>query len=102
MTATKTKTKSKTKKIQPTADHLLVEPASEEERTSSGIYLPDTAKEKPQTGKVLAVGTDEEVQKNFHEGDTVLYTKYGGTNFKWNGEEYLIVQASDVLAVLKD
>ena len=88
--------------IQPTGDRLLVEPASEEERTTSGLFLPDTAKEKPQTGTVVAVGTDEEVQKNFHAGDTVLFTRYGGTNFKWQGRDYLVLQTSDVLAILKD
>lgn len=88
--------------IQPTGDRLLVEPASEEERTTSGLFLPDTAKEKPQTGTVVAVGTDEEVQKTFHAGDTVLFTRYGGTNFKWQGRDYLVLQTSDVLAILKD
>jgi len=88
--------------IQPTGDRLLVEPATEEERTATGLFLPDTAKEKPQTGTVVTVGTDEEVQKNFHEGDTVLFTRFGGTNFKWQGKEYLILQIGDVLAVLKD
>ena len=88
--------------IQPTGDRLLVEPAAEDERTTTGLFLPDTAKEKPQTGTVTAVGTDEEVQKQYHEGDTVLFTRFGGTNFKWQGKDYLILQANDVLAVLRD
>jgi len=89
-------------RIRPGNDRLLVEPSTEEERTASGIILPDTAKEKPQTGKVIAVGTDEELQKHFQPGQTVLFTRYGGNNFKWKGQEYLILAQSDVLAILEE
>ncbi len=88
--------------IQPVSDHLLVEPVTEADRTASGIILPDTAKEKPQTGKVIAVGTDEELRKHFREGQTVLFTRYGGSTFTWQGQELLILSTGDVLAILGD
>lgn len=93
--------------IQPTADHLVVE-AVEEETTKSGIIIPDTAsKEKPQKGKVLAVGPGklnekgERLPLEVKEGDTVLFTKYGPTEIKLEGKELLVLNESDVLAILK-
>jgi chaperonin GroES len=94
-------------KIQPTADHLVVE-AVEEETTKSGIIIPDTAsKEKPQKGKVIAVGPgklNEKGERNpveAKEGDTVLFTKYGPTEIKLDGKELLVLSESDVLAIMK-
>ena len=90
--------------LQPLGDRLIVETLEEEETTSSGIVLPDTAKEKPQRGRVLAVGPgsrDESgnyVAMDVVEGDEVIYSKYGGTEVKVGGEEYLILRESDVLA----
>jgi len=83
--------------IQPLDDRVLVRPIEEEERTSGGIILPDTAKEKPQQGVVVAVGTDEELQKVIAVGDEVLFTKYGGTEVKIEGKVHLILQRSDIL-----
>ena len=91
-------------KLKPLGDRLIVRAIEEEETTSSGIVLPDTAKEKPQKGKVLAVGDgklDDDGKRlplDVSEGDEVLYSKYGGTEVKVEGEEYLILRESDVLA----
>ena len=94
-------------KLKPLGDRLIVKPIEEEETTASGIVLPDTAKEKPQEGTVVAVGPgrwDEDGEKRIpldvSEGDVVIYSKYGGTEIKYNGEEYLILSARDVLAVV--
>lgn len=87
--------------IKPLADRVLVKPAPAEEKTVSGIIIPDTAKEKPLQGTVLAVGNgtkDEEMVLNIN--DTVLYGKYSGTEVELDGEKYLIMRQSDVLAVL--
>ena len=87
--------------IKPLADRVLVKPAPAEEKTVGGIIIPDTAKEKPLQGSVLAVGKgtkDEEMV--LKEGDTVLYGKYSGTEVELDGEKYLIMRQSDVLAVL--
>ena len=91
-------------KLKPLGDRLLVRPVEEEETTASGIVLPDTAKEKPQKGKVLAVG-DGKIDDNGNrqpldvsEGDEVLYSKYGGTEIKVDGEDLLVLRESDVLA----
>lgn len=87
--------------IQPLADRVLVKAAPAEEKTAGGIIIPDTAKEKPLQGKVLAVGKgtkDEEMV--LKAGDTVLYGKYAGTEVELEGEKYLIMRQSDVLAVL--
>ena len=91
--------------LQPLGDRLIVEVLEEEETTVSGIVLPDTAKEKPQKGKVLAVGEgkwDEDGEKRIPldvaEGDTVLYSKYGGTEVEVEGEDLLVLRESDVLA----
>jgi chaperonin GroES len=90
--------------LQPLGDRLIVEVLEEEETTSSGIVLPDTAKEKPQRGRVLAVGPggrDEDgefVKMEVEEGDEVVFSKYGGTEIKVGADEYLILRESDVLA----
>ncbi len=91
----------------PLGDRLLVKPKPSEEKTKSGIVLPDSAKEKPQEGKVIAVGggaKDEKGKKIPMEvkvGDVVLYSKYSGTEVKIDGEEHLIIKESDVLAIVK-
>ena len=88
-------------KIQPLADRVLVKPAAAEEKTVGGIIIPDSAKEKPLRGEVLAVGNgtkDEEMI--LKEGDEVLYGKYSGTELEYEGKKYLIMHQSDVLAVL--
>ena len=87
--------------IKPLADRVLVKPAAAEEKTVAGIIIPDTAKEKPLKGEVLAVGNgtkDEEMVMKV--GDTVLYGKYSGNEVEIDGEKYLIMRQSDVLAVL--
>ncbi len=90
-------------KLKPLGDRLIVRALDEEETTASGIVLPDTAKEKPQKGEVLAVGDGpiEEGERrplDVSEGDTVLYSKYGGTEVKVDGEDLLVLRESDVLA----
>ncbi|RMG19088.1 MAG: co-chaperone GroES [Bacteroidetes bacterium] len=88
-------------KIKPLADRMLVEPAPAEEKTASGIIIPDTAKEKPQKGKVVAVGPgkkDEPVTVSV--GDTVLYGKYAGTEISIDGQDYLIMRESDIFAII--
>jgi len=91
-------------KLKPLGDRLIVRAIEEEETTVSGIVLPDTAKEKPQKGKVLAVGDGKiddngaRVPLDVAEGDEVLYSKYGGTEIKVDGEELLVLRESDVLA----
>jgi chaperonin GroES len=92
-------------KLTPLGDRLIVKPIDEEETTASGIVLPDTAKEKPQKGTVVAVGEgrwDEEGEKRIpldvSEGDEVLYSKYGGTEITVEGEDLLVLRESDVLA----
>ncbi len=88
--------------IQPLADRVLVQPAPAEEKTIGGIIIPDTAKEKPLQGTVLAAGNgtkDEEMV--LKAGDRVLYGKYSGTEVELDGEKYLIMRQSDVLAILK-
>ncbi len=89
-------------KVQPIDDRLLIEPVEEEEQRVGSIIIPDTAKEKPRMGKVIAVGTDEEMQEIFKEGDVILFAKYAGDEIKLEGKEYLIVQRSDILALVKD
>ncbi|WP_454898099.1 co-chaperone GroES [Alloprevotella tannerae] len=89
-------------KIQPLADRVLIKPAAAEEKTVGGIIIPDTAKEKPLKGSVIAVGNgtkDEEMVLKAE--DTVLYGKYSGTEVELDGEKYLIMRQSDVLAILK-
>ena len=93
-------------KIKPLADRVIVKPSDEaESKTSGGIIIPDTAKEKPQEGKIVAVGKgklDESgklIKMNVKVGDRVLYSKYGGTEIKYEGEDYLIMSESDILAI---
>jgi chaperonin GroES len=95
-------------KIKPMADRLLVKPLEEEEITPGGIVLPETAKEKPQKGEVLAVGPgtrDDEgnrIAMDVSVGDKVLFAKYGGTEIKMDGDKLLILRESDILAILED
>ena len=92
-------------KIQPLADRLVVKPVEKEEKTKGGIYLPDTAKEKPQEGEVVAVGpgkmTDEgkRIGMEVKVGDRVIYTKYGGSEIKIDDVEMIILRESDILAI---
>jgi chaperonin GroES len=87
--------------IKPLADRVLVEPAAAEEKTSSGLYIPDTAKEKPQRGTVLAVGNGKKDEPlTVKTGDTVLYGKYSGTEINIEGKDYLIMKESDILAII--
>lgn len=87
--------------IRPLADRVLVEPAAAEEKTASGIIIPDTAKEKPQKGQIVAVGTGKKDEPlTVKVGDTVLYGKYAGTEISVDGKDYLIMRESDIFAVL--
>ncbi len=91
--------------IKPLEDRIVVQASEAETTTASGIVIPDTAKEKPQEGTVIAVGPGRfedgaRVPLDVKVGDTVIYSKYGGTEIKYNGEEYLILSARDVLAVV--
>ena len=94
-------------KLKPLADRLVVEPTEREEVTASGIFVPETAKEKPQEGKVVAAGPgrkDDEgkrIAMDVAEGDRVLYAKYAGTEIKLEGTKYLILKESDILAILE-
>ena len=88
-------------KIQPLEDRVLVEPASAEEKTSGGIIIPDTAKEKPQKGKVVAVGKGKKDEPmTVKIGDEVLYGKYSGTELTIDGKDYVIMRESDIFAVI--
>jgi chaperonin GroES len=91
--------------LQPLGDRVIVKPLSEEDnKTPSGIYIPDTAKEKPQEGEVIAVGpgepneNGENIKPDVEIGDKVVYSKYGGTEIKVDGTEYLILSSRDILA----
>lgn len=92
--------------IKPLEDRVVIQTVEAEQTTSFGLVLPDTAKEKPQEGKVLAVGpgriddNGKRVPVDVAEGDLVIYSKYGGTEVKYDGEEYLILSARDILAVV--
>ncbi|MFC4872956.1 co-chaperone GroES [Negadavirga shengliensis] len=87
--------------IQPLADRVLVEPAAAEEKTASGLYIPDTAKEKPQKGTVVAVGNGKKDEPmTVKVGDTVLYGKYSGTELSVDGVDYLIMREADIFAIL--
>ncbi len=94
-------------KLKPLADRLIVKPMEEEETTPSGIVLPETAKEKPQRGEVLAVGPGARGDDGNRQpmdisvGDTVLFAKYGGTEIKMDGDKLLILRESDVLAIVE-
>ena len=88
-------------KITPLADRVLVEPAEAEEKTASGIIIPDTAKEKPQKGQVVAVGNGKKDEPlTVKVGDSVLYGKYSGTEITVDGVDYLMMRESDILAIL--
>jgi len=93
--------------IKPLEDRIVVKPLDAEQTTASGLVIPDTAKEKPQEGEVIAVGPgrfnedgDERIPMDVSVGDKVIYSKYGGTEVKYSGEELLILSARDVLAVI--
>ena len=87
--------------VKPLADRVLVKPAAAEEKTASGIIIPDTAKEKPQRGTVVAVGNGKKDEPmTVKEGDAVLYGKYSGTEITIEGEDYLIMRESDIFAVV--
>jgi len=95
-------------KLQPLGDRVVVQPAEREETTKSGIVIPDTAKEKPQRGSVIAVGKGrrdddgDRIPMDVSVGDTVLFAKYAGTEFKFEEEEYLILSEKDILAKVDD
>jgi chaperonin GroES len=89
-------------KLRPIEDHVVVKIATAaEEKKIGGIIIPDTAKEKPQIAEIIAVGTDEDLQKIVKVGDKVLYGKYAGTEIELDGEKYLILSKSDILAVVE-
>jgi chaperonin GroES len=100
--------KKLTKKLRPLGDRVVIQPTPREEMTKSGIVLPDTAKEKPQEGTILAVGPGRTLDDgkrepiDVKEGQKVLYAKYAGTEFKVDGEDLLIVSQKDILAVVED
>jgi chaperonin GroES len=93
-----------TGKLQPMADRVVVKPVAKEDKTKSGIYIPDTAKERPQEGEIIAVGpgrlTDdgERIAMDLKVGDRVIYAKYGGTEIKIDDQELVIMRESDILA----
>jgi chaperonin GroES len=96
-------------KLRPLGDRVVVEPIEQELRTESGLFIPETAKEKPQQGRVLAVGpgtykegSSDRIPMDLKEGDRVLFAKYGGTDFKMNGKELKILRESDILAVVSE
>mgnify|MGYP000849652178 FL=1 len=93
--------------IKPLEDRILVQTLDAEQTTASGLVIPDTAKEKPQEGKVLAVGPgrfdedgDKRIPLDIKVGDVVIYSKYGGTEVKYDGQEYLLLSARDILAIV--
>ncbi|MCJ7758602.1 MAG: co-chaperone GroES [Gillisia sp.] len=87
--------------IKPLSDRVLIEPAAAETKTASGIYIPETAKEKPQKGKVVAVGKGtKDYEMTVKIGDEVLYGKYSGTELKLEGKDYLIMREDDILAIV--
>jgi chaperonin GroES len=94
--------------IKPLGERIVVKPLESEEKTKSGIVLPDTAKEKPQMGKVLAVGSGklldngEKIALEVKVGDKVLFAKYAGTEVKLDGEEYMVLKENDVLAIIPE
>jgi chaperonin GroES len=94
--------------LKPLGDRLVIKPIEQEDVTSAGIFLPETAKEKPQQGKVVAAGpgarkeTGERITLDVQVDDTVLYAKYAGTTIKLEGQEYLILKETDVLAIVEN
>lgn len=107
-TASATKKSSDKTKLRPLGDRCVIKPTAREEMTKSGIVLPDTAKEKPQEGTILAAGPGRILDDgkreamDVKEGQRVLYAKYAGTEFKVDGDELLIVSQKDILAILED
>jgi chaperonin GroES len=89
-------------KVKPIDDRVLVEPLEAESTTAGGIIIPDTAKEKPMMGKVIEVGTDEDLQEIIKPGMKVLYGKYGGEDIEVDGREYKIIPRGDILAFIED
>lgn len=93
--------------IKPLEDRIVVQVVEAEQTTASGLVIPDTAKEKPQEGKVMAVGpgrvddSGNRIPVDVKEGDLVIFSKYGGTEVKYNGEDFLVLPARDVLAVVE-
>ncbi|MDD9150611.1 MULTISPECIES: co-chaperone GroES [unclassified Sporolactobacillus] len=93
--------------LKPLGDRIVIEPQEKEEKTASGIVLPDSAKEKPQEGRVVAVGAGkvsdagERIALDVKEGEKVLFSKYAGTEVKYDGKTYLVVRQDDVLAVIE-
>ena len=87
--------------MKPINDRVVIKPASAEEKTTGGIIIPDTAKEKPQKGEVIAVGPGkEDIKMTVKKGDTVLYGKYAGQEINYEGEDYLIMREDDILVIL--
>jgi chaperonin GroES len=105
---TKKQEEMQSMKIQPLGDRVLVEPIKDEEVKKGGIIIPDTAKEKPQQGRVVAVGTGKlddqgkKIEFNVKKGDKVLMPKYGGTEVKMEGKEYQIMREEDILGIIED
>ena len=94
-------------RIKPLGDRVVIKPQPAEEKTSSGLFIPDTAKEKPQKGTVVAVGQGRyengtKIDMTVKEGDTVLYGKYAGTEITLDGEEYLIMREADILGIVEE
>lgn len=87
-------------KLKPVGNRVLVKPVEQEQRTASGIVLPETAKEKPQTAKVMAIGDSED--GGIREGDLVVFAKYSGTEISLDGEDFLILDSDDLLGVVED
>jgi chaperonin GroES len=88
--------------VKPLADRVLIEPSAAEEKTAGGIIIPDTAKEKPKKGKIVAAGNGKKDEPlTVKEGDTVLYGQYSGTEIKIEGSDYLIMRESDIFAIVK-
>ena len=93
--------------IKPLGDRVVVKPEPAEEKTASGLFIPDTAKEKPQRGTIVSVGPGRvengtKIDMTVKEGDTVLYGKYAGTEIKLDGEDYLIMRESDILGIIEE
>ena len=88
--------------VKPLADRVIIEPSAAEEKTAGGIIIPDTAKEKPKKGKIVAAGNGKKNEPlTVKEGDTVLYGQYSGTEIKIEGSDYLIMRESDIFAIVK-
>jgi chaperonin GroES len=88
-------------KLKPLDDRVVIETKEQTEKNVGGIIIPDTAKEKPMIGEVIAVGTDEDLEKAVKIGDKILYSKYGGTEVEIENKKYLIVSRSDILAIIE-